>query len=239
MKQTKVFTFSYPELSQRGDRVEKVVARDILEFVKYGYPETLATTVKEKTEAFKAILPDMFYEGQKTLATSAKDEYKERLISMLDEIGFKAKLALGAKSKEYATFRFSGITRLNDKELVQYSKHVCKTAEFFKDVLATRNITEEDIKNTMAVTNNLDDAIDAQTEAIALREQMSVERLKKGNELYELILELCEVGKRIWDGRNEAFYHDYVLYGSNKSNDNGNDEAPKEEPNTEEPVAEE
>lgn len=234
MKQTKIFKFSYAELAQRGDRVEKVVTRDIQEFIKYGYQEDIATVVKGKTEKFKAILPDMFYEGQKTLATSAKDEKRGQLVGMVDEIAFKAKLALGAKSKEYATFRFAGITRMNDKELVRYSKHVCKTAEFFKEPLATRNITEEDINNTMLVTNELDDAIDAQVEAIALREQMVVERMKRGNDLYRLIVELSDVGKRIWENTNEAFYQDYVLYGSNRSS---NDDENKEEPNAEESLA--
>jgi len=44
-----------------------------------------------------------------------------------------------------------------------------------------------------------------------------VERLAVGNELYDLIVELCDVGKRIWEHKNEAFYNDYVLYASSKS----------------------
>ena len=36
--------------------------------------------------------------------------------------------------------------------------------------------------------------------------------------------ELCEVGKRIWENKNEAFYHDYVSYGSNKSATTNEDE---------------
>jgi hypothetical protein len=217
MKQSKRFTLSYPELSQRGDRVQTVVARDVHEFVKYGYSETISDTVREKTEQFKSILPDMYWEGQKTLSTNSKDQCRGKLVEILGEIAFKAKLALGADSKEYATFRFSGMDRQSDQQLVLYSKHVCKTAEFFTEQLSTRNVTESILAQAEVATTALDNAIDKQTEAIALREQKSVERLSLGNELYELILELCEVGKRIWENKNEAFYHDYVLYGSNKS----------------------
>lgn len=217
MKLIKKFNLSYPELSQRGDRVQTVIARDIKEFTEYGYKKNLSNEIGNKTEAFKAILPDMYWEGQKTLMTNAKDQCKGKLLEYLGEIAFKAKLALGANSKEYATFRFSGLDRLSDVQLVSYAKHVCKTAEYFKDDLASRNVTEEVINQTVEATKALDDTIDKQSEAIAIREQKSVERLKLGNELYELIAELCEVGKRIWEHKNEAFYHDYVLYGSNKS----------------------
>jgi len=137
-------------------------------------------------------------------------------------VSIYTKLALGANSKEYASFRFSGITRMSDQELVVYSKHVCKTAESYKDALTKRNIDEVMLGEALEATTILDNAIDAQTEAISLREQMSVKRLELGNELYDLIVELCEVGKRIWENENEAFYHDYVLYGSNKSAEQAN-----------------
>ncbi|GAB7088810.1 hypothetical protein [Marinifilum fragile] len=217
MKQTKKFTMAYSELGQRGDRVQAVVARDVAEFVKFGYEETIPTQVADKTKQFKDILPDMYWEGQKTLKTNAKDECRSTLVGLLGEVTFKAKLALGSGSKEYATFRFSGVDRKTDNELVAYAKHVCQTAEFFKEPLSKRNVTPELITQTTDATIALDDAIDAQAEAISIREQKSVERLAMGNELYELIVELCEVGKRIWEHKNEAFYNDYVLYASSKS----------------------
>ena len=217
MKQTKKFTMTYSELGQRGDRVQAVVARDVAEFIKFGYEETIPTKVGEKTELFKAILPDMYWEGQKTLKTNAKDECRSTLVGLLGEIAFKAKLALRNGSKEYATFRFGGVDRKTDNELVAYAKHVCKTAEFFQEDLSKRNASPELITQTTTATIALDDAIDEQAEAISVREQKSVERLAVGNELYDLIVELCDVGKRIWEHKNEAFYNDYVLYASSKS----------------------
>lgn len=217
MKQSKKFRLSYPELAQRGDRVQVIVGRDIEIFIQYGYSETIADTVGEKTANFKQIEPDMFWEGQKVLTTNDKELCKEKLIGLIGEIGFKAKLALGADSKEYKMFRISGMKNMDDNELVSYGKHVCKTTELFMTKLATRNVTAEILTEAQEATIALDNAIDTQTEAIAVREQKSLGRLELGNELYDLIVELCEVGKRIWENKNEAFYHDYVLYSSNKS----------------------
>ena len=45
--------------------------------------------------------------------------------------------------------------------------------------------------------------------------------------------ECCEVGKRIWDGTNPAFYDDYLIYGSQTSineEDVPEEDIPEEEP---------
>jgi hypothetical protein len=234
MKSVKKFRLSYAELAQRGDRVETVVRRDATQFAEYGYTDGLPDEVATKTQEFKALESDMYWEGQKTLATDNKNFCRAKVTQDIEEIGFKSKLALGENSKEYRMFRISGMKNLNDKELVVYGRHVCITAKTFLDKLTTRNITEENIQKAEANVQNLDDAIDTQLAAIGKREQKSIERLEKGNELYELIAELCEVGRRIWEGKNEAFYQDYVLYGSNRSNE---EEENKSEPNAEESLA--
>ncbi len=233
MKESRTINLSYPELMQRSDRVAIVVQRDMPEFLKYGYPENVYEELAAKCQAFKEIESDMFWEGQKTLATNNKDLRKGKLVEILGEIAFKAKLALGENSKEYKMYRFTGLKKLNDKELIPYAWHVIKTARLMTEKLATRNLTTEDLGVAETETKALDDAIDAQTEAIGVREQKSLERADKGGILYGMIVELCDVGKRIWEHKNEAFYHDYVLYGSNKSASQ-NEDTPTEEPAIEE-----
>lgn len=217
MKQTRKFAMSYSELAQRGDRMITLVRRDISEFSKYGYTTDLPTTLRTLTDKFKRIEPDMYWEGHQTLATNAKNKSREGLTALLGEIGFKAKLALGESSKAYKMFRISGMKKLNDSQLISYAKHVCATASHFREKLASRNINDALLEACLLSVTELDNSIDNQTEAISLREQKSVERLDLGNELYQFISEACEVGKRVWENKNQAFFDDYVLYGSTKS----------------------
>ncbi|MDQ2180546.1 hypothetical protein [Marinifilum sp. D714] len=224
MKENRSINLSYPELIQRADRVAMVVQRDITEFQKYGYAENVHEEVAAKCLAFKEVESDMFWEGQKVLATNKKENCKGKLVEILGEFAFKSKLALGEHTKEYKMFRFTGLKKLNDKELIPYASHVIKTARLMPDELAKRNLTIEDFTAAESATKALDDAIDAQADAIAVREQKSLERLNKGSELYKMISELCDVGKRIWEHKNEAFYNDYVLFGSSKSTSHSEEE---------------
>lgn len=217
MKQSRKFAMSYAELAQRGDRLVSLVSRDINEFAKYGYAADSPTILKSLTDNFKSIEPDMYWEGHQTLVTNAKNKNREKTTALLGEIGFKAKLALGENSKEYKMFRIGGVSRLKDSQLVTYAKHVCATAKYFIEQLASRNVDDALLAECLMAVTELDDSIDDQTEAISLREQKSVERLDLGNQLYQMISEACEVGKRIWENKNQAFYDDYVLYGSTRS----------------------
>lgn len=217
MKQARKFAMSYSELAQRGDRMVTLVSRDINEFSKYGYTADLPTTLRSLTNNFKGVEPDMYWEGHQTLATNAKNKSREDLTALLGEIGFKAKLALGENSREYKMFRINGMKKLSDSQLIAYAKHVCATASYFKEKLANRNIDDALLSECLTSVTELDDAIDEQVAAISLREQKSVERVDFGNQLYQLISEACEVGKRVWENRNQAFFDDYVLYGSTKS----------------------
>jgi hypothetical protein len=224
MKQSRKFAMTYSELAQRGDRMVALISRDINEFSEYGYTADLPTTLEGLTNTFKDIEPDMYWEGHQTLVTNAKNKNREKTTALLGEIGFKAKLALGENSKEYRMFRIGGVSRLKDSQLVTYAKHVCATAKYFIEQLASRNVDDALLAECLVVITALDDSIDDQTEAISLREQKSVERLDMGNELYEIISETSEVGKRIWENKNQAFYDDYVLYGSSKSSVTDEDE---------------
>ena len=235
MKQTRKFAMSIAELAQRGDRMVTLVSRDADEFSKYGYTTDLPAHLRGLTDTFKAIEPDMYWEGHQTLATNAKNKSSDNLTALLGEIGFKAKLALGEDSKEYHMFRIAGMRKLNDAQLVSYAKHVYATATYFKDKLATRNVDEALLAECSDAIQILDDAIDAQTAAISIREQKSVERTDLGNQLYATISELCDVGKRVWENKNQAFFDDYVLYGSTKSSaTDDNDELEPELNNTNE-----
>ena len=62
--------------------------------------------------------------------------------------------------------------------------------------------------------NDLDDAIDRVSQTVAQRDEASQKRARIGNELYAMITLVCDAGKRYWNGENEAYYNDYVIYGS-------------------------
>lgn len=101
--------------------------------------------------------------------------------------------------------------------MVQRALHVSQVASVRLDKLAEKMVTQETLDTILDGRNNLDDAIDKQATAITRRREKKIERLRLANSLYKLISELCGVGKLIWKNKNEAYYLDYVIYGSNKA----------------------
>ncbi len=151
------------------------------------------------------------------MATDDKKQCRAHLETNVVDLRTRTKLAIGEKSIEYSLFKFNKLGTLNDNELVQYALHVVNTAQPMLEKLTNRLVTQEILDTIVEDRKKLDDAIDRQSTAISERREKKVKRIELANELYTLLSELSELGKTIWKNKNEAFYTDYVIYGSAKS----------------------
>jgi len=61
------------------------------------------------------------------------------------------------------------------------------------------------------LVDELDTLVDEQRFAVKDRDIAVDDRIKKGNALYEKLVELAEYGKSAWLNKNEAKYNDYVI----------------------------
>lgn len=217
MNDIKIFKFSNAELCQRSDKLSLSFNRDQDEFLNYGYDASTIETLQTRTEVLKQFPSDAFYEGNQKLATDAKNNSRTTLEANIIDLRNRVKFVYGTKSVDYGIFQFGKIGDSTDSELVQIALHVCQVAEPRLDKLAERKVTAETIDEIKANRTELDDLIDAQAIAITERKEKTLERIKLANELYKQISELSDVGKLVWKGKNEAFYNDYVIYGSTKS----------------------
>ena len=217
MEENTNFNFSIPELAQRGDKLGVVFLRDKEAFISYGYDVATVELMAVKTEALKRFPSDDYYEGKQKMATDAKNQIRQRLEANISDLRNRAKLCYGAKSVEFSLFRFNRLKDQNDNELVQQALHVTQVAETRLEVLSKRMVTQESLNTILEDRHKLDVAIDEQATAVTERREKKIERTRLANELYKIISELSEVGKMIWKGKNEAYYTDYVIYGSAKA----------------------
>ncbi|MGD9929259.1 MAG: hypothetical protein AB7U05_04505 [Mangrovibacterium sp.] len=208
------FNFSFGDLIQRADRIDTLLQRDAEQFSGIGYNGDFRTSLKEKTTVFRALPSDDYWQGQQMLKTEDKKRLLSELTAQLVDLRFRAKLALGERSVEYRSLRFTKLKNIKEQDLIIYAEHVTKTCREMLAKLAPRNVTEEMLATIDTTAQQLDTAIDEQKKMISVREAKAFEREEKANEIYSLISEACEVGKRIWEDVNQAHYHDYVIYGS-------------------------
>lgn len=213
----KKFNFGFGELQQRCDNVLLLLVRDALQFSEMGYEQEFIDNLQTKTFEFKAIQSDTYWKGQQMLKTDEKKNARIALRNGIGNLRFRAEKALGADSVEYASFGFSRLSDLDETQLIVFALHVIKTAKNMLDTLAVRKVAESTLDEIAVLSTRLDDAIDAQKRAFSVREEKVFERREKGNALYATLVEACDVGKQIWDNVNPAFYDDYVIYGSQSS----------------------
>lgn len=216
MKNGRKFSIPFTELYYRAKRLSSCIERDRYYFTTWVSPEHLATELQFRTEAFQQLQPDMYWLGQQMLATEEKNQARKALTDLLQEFQFRTKIALGKNSTPFQLFRFRYRPKLSDKEIVSDGKHISITAVKCLDHLVEQRIDQHLLDHLNLAIQSLEIAIDNQQRAKAQREQKREERIEQGNALYKMIVEICEVGKQIWRNRNEAFYKDYLLYGSNK-----------------------
>lgn len=225
----KKFNFGFGELQQRCDNVLVLLVRDTVPFSEMGYEQDFRDNLEAKNIAFKAIQPDAYWKGRQMLKTDAKKNARIALRNGIGNLRFRAEKALGSDSVKYASFGFSRLSELDEPQLIVFALHVVKTAKNMLAELAVRKVEESTLDEIAVFANRLDNAIDAQKRAFSVREEKVFERREKGNALYALLVEACDVGKQIWDGVNPAYYDDYVIYGSQTSMNNEEQEEEGEE----------
>jgi len=217
MNMTTNFNFSFGTLTQRADRVDNLLERDATQFLNLGYDDNFRTRLKESVNSFRQLPSDDFWLGQKMLKTENRNKLYESLFELLLDLKFRSKLALGEDSVEFRALRFSRLKDIKPQDLIIMARHVNITAREMLDQLNKRNITTDTLDEMTARATALDDAIDEQKMMASTREAKAFERAEKANAIYATISEICEVGKRIWEGNNVAYFNDYVIYGSTES----------------------
>ncbi|TRX63179.1 hypothetical protein [Carboxylicivirga sp. M1479] len=232
MENNTLFNFSIAELCQRSDKLQASYKRDEAEFTNYGYSPDTATTLFDKTEVVKQFPSDDYYEGEQRIVTNAKKIASENLTNNLCDLRNRARLTYGSNSVDYKAFNFKGLSDISDNELVQRALHITQVATPRLDTLATRMVTQASLDLILADRKILDDQIDKQATSITTRREKKLERTRLANDLYKLLSELSEVGKIIWKGKNEAYYFDYVIYGSTKAIAQQDEEVELELPDT-------
>ena len=216
-----IFNFPIPDLCQRADQMVYSYNRDKKEFINYGFNSTTLTAINVKTESLKHFPSDDHYGGLQRLSTYNKNQIRVITEAHIIDLRTRIKLAIDVKSVEYSLFRFNRLSHIGDNELVQYVLHVVNTAQPMLDRLSRRLVKQVTLDKMMELRQQLDDAIDKQSTAVSERSEKKAKRNILANELYTLLSELSDVGKMIWKNKNEAFYTDYVIYGSSKLMDEG------------------
>ena len=206
------FSMSYGELIGICSGVYGFMQRDASEFLLYGVSATTISDFNDVLQDFIDLPQDQELEALEINKTFVKNERANELRIMLRPFATRAKLVFGDNDGIYNMFHKKDLSRLNDQDLYLFAKVVHDSSEEYLTELTPVGMTQDMIDDLGALILSFYNAMFAQGQAIANRDNAAKERVEKANELYALLTRYCEIGKSIWYETNEAKYNDYIIY---------------------------
>ena len=206
------FSITYDHLPRLVNKINNFMLRDIAEFEKFGFTEKKSSELLQEVKKFESIPLDMELKGNQGVATERKNILADEIKDFLGKINVRIKTSFGSKSALYRKFVTSDLSRLNDNSLLVKARYMAKTCSTYLDLFKEKGLTVGLIDQLNSMADEFEAAIYDQYNAIADREIGTHERVDQATLIYTEMVKICDIGKEIWQGVNEAKYNDYVLY---------------------------
>ena len=210
-KNLREFNFEESILVLKCESALVCAVRDYEQLAEMGYTSEKREALGSVLDAFKQIATDDFMLGRQITKTQEKEAARQALEKSLRSIFTIAENVFGADTGKYKQFGNTNLTRQTDDQLLRTAANAASTANALLSELQPEGVTPDIITALNIRITTLDSAIDAKITATREREILTGERIQKANELYRLLVRLCNIGKNIWYGVNQAKYNDYII----------------------------
>ena len=206
------FKMSYADLFEVCDKIHSCITRDAEKMGVYGVSQLTIDAFKTKINEFLKFPTDAIMTSDMMIATQNRNELAKNLRIMARTFGVRAKIAFADDKNKYEKFILNDLSRASDDDLLVFCEIIALEAENYLADLSPIGLTQEMIDDFVDKTNEFRLAMIAQVDAVNLRNDSAILRMKKANELYRLLINYSNFGKNIWYEVNEALYNDYIIY---------------------------
>lgn len=210
-EETRKYKMSDADLIQLTDSVADSADRDSTQLTAYGVDASTLTAIGAARDAFANEPTDYLLSGLMGIATNTKNAKREELTLMIRQVSDRARIKYGENSQEFKAFGVFMLTKQTDNELYRMGKSSATAATQFLASLASEGVTEAMITDLDTLTTEFDQLIDDKNRAVRNRDIAVDNRIRLGNEVYALLVNLAAKGKLCWADINEAYYNDYIL----------------------------
>ena len=215
VQQTRNYSFSDAELALFTSNLVGYITRDQADFTPRGVTALMVTALQTLGNAFELIPTDDYYLSDVLVAVQTKDGHRNDCTLKLRAIMGYAKIKWGSFAPQVKKFGAGDMTVEADKSFLVTCRQGVKAATEYLTDLTPVGLTDAIIDDLEAAAQLFEDDLNDISAAQATRDIKTVDRIAKGNALYEYVAKYCEIGKIIWTDVNFAKYNDYVIYGPN------------------------
>ncbi len=212
MKRVTKFNMNFDVFPRFAHQKINFLERDIEQFIKYGYSLDKANLLDNRIRMFEDLLTDEELEGAIMIATEKKNKLSEAIRNKIPDIMLCIENKFGKKSAHYKRFMAASVSKLPDEKLLRTTKRVVRIANLHQAEFEPTGLTATDIDELKQLNDEFETSFESQDDAISNRDIGTMTRIDEANALYELIAKICNTGKVIWKGKNEAKYNDYIIY---------------------------
>ncbi len=189
--------------------------RDIDLFKQYGYSLEKLVGLMNQCEKFRNLPDDDELVGDQMIVTEKKYDASEKLKSAIRSVMTRVEMKFGNRSGRYRKFGTAKMGDMTDPQLLFCGRRVARVCRAQIDFLADVGVNETQIQRVLDACAGFENAMNIQHDRIADRD-ISVEmRIEQGNKIYQIMIDICTIGKDIWAERDRIKYDQYCVYESN------------------------
>jgi len=225
------YSMTFEELIIEAGKKSKIFRRDETRLQEMGIMPEVITSFEQMTEALIDLPADIEMEAKKMKAVSEKNQTALQIRTVLKKFVHAARVVYKTQSYNLYCYNLK-IEALGDADLMKAAYTIARTTRENVGDFAAYNITAEDCDNLNVMQTTLRDQLYQIQMRIVERDAATENRWTKANEVYNLMMDICNTGKFIWKDESEAYYNDYIVYknsGNSNTTDNSNNETENEE----------
>ncbi len=189
--------------------------RDIALFEQYGYDLERLKKFNALCERFKNLADDDELLGDQMILTEKKYKAGDNLKSAIKSLMTRVAIKYNVKTGRYRKFGANKLGDMTDAQLLFCARRVIRVARQQIDFLAEVGVNEQILGRISEASQEFENAVNLQQDKVADRDIGVERRIEHGNEIYDELVVLCNVGKDIWNNRDAVKYENYCLYESN------------------------
>lgn len=199
---------------QCADRM-RFAHQDLAQFQAYGYGPDRLKAFATLCEKFRQLPDDDEMVGDQMVFTEKKNEAAERLKGAIRSVMTRVAMKYNNRSGRYRKFGTAKMGDMTDAQLLFCGRRVVRVSRQQIDFLADVGLNENTISRVADAARDFEQALNLQQDKVADRDIAVERRTEQGNQLYQELITLCNIGKDIWAEKDPLRYENYVLYESN------------------------
>ena len=208
----RIYSFSDANLTETADKVLLACGRDIADFTaRFSFDAADLTAAEGLRDTFIEFPIDENFSNAVSEAVIEKNKAMKKVDQFVSDILLMADLQYPVGDSKRARFEFPGYGKRKENERLGVAETVLDNAN--------ANIGDLDERGLSALMiTNFGDAISAAREKLRIkiqtvqdRDAKSRDRVLAGNTLYSKLIEICKIGRQLYENTDESKYNDYII----------------------------